>query len=166
MALYDRAAMVGRQSVPGEGPGDLKLGPVTVGAVNCYEVAYDDTVRETVRTGATPIVVQTNNASYALSNLPAQQLAMSKLRAVEHNRAVVTAATTGISAFVTPDGKVSWQTRELVADMTVVKVPVQTEMTVATKVGAVPEWALIVLGAAAVLAAVWRRRRHDRMGNE
>ncbi|GGP09195.1 apolipoprotein N-acyltransferase [Nonomuraea glycinis] len=166
MALYDRASLVGRQSVPGEKPGDLKLGPVTIGAVNCYEVAYDDTVRETVRTGATPIVVQTNNASYALSNLPAQQLAMSKLRAVEHNRAVVTAATTGISAFVTPDGKVSWQTRELVADMTVVKVPVQTETTVATKVGAVPEWALIVLGAAAVLAAVWRRRRHDRMGNE
>jgi apolipoprotein N-acyltransferase len=50
--------------------------------------------------------------------------------------------------------------------MTVVKVPVQTETTVATKVGAVPEWALIVLGAAAVLAAVGRRRRHDRMGNE
>ncbi|WP_336215535.1 apolipoprotein N-acyltransferase [Nonomuraea sp. LPB2021202275-12-8] len=165
LALYDRAARVGRQSVPGDRPGDLKLGPVTIGAVNCYEVAYDDTVRGTVRAGGTPVVVQTNNASYALSNLPAQQLAMSKLRAVEHNRAFVTAATTGISAFVTPDGKVSWQTRELVADMTVVTVPVRTEQTIATKVGAAPEWALMVLGAAAAFAAVWRRRRDDRMGN-
>ncbi|MFG1946459.1 apolipoprotein N-acyltransferase [Nonomuraea sp. NPDC048826] len=163
LALYERANLVGRQSVPGTEPGDLKLGPVTIGAVNCYEVAYDGTVRETVRAGGTPMVVQTNNASYALSNLPSQQLAMSKLRAVEHNRAFVTAATTGISAFVTPDGKVSWQTGELVADSTVVTVPVRTEQTIATRVGAAPEWALMMLGAAATVVAAWRRRRADRM---
>ncbi|GAA4531498.1 apolipoprotein N-acyltransferase [Nonomuraea ferruginea] len=163
LALYERANLVGRQSVPGTGPGDLKMGPVTVGAVNCYEVAYDGTVRATVRAGGTPLVVQTNNASYALSNLPAQQLAMSQLRAVEHNRAVVTAATTGISAFVTPDGKVSWQTRELVADSTVVTVPIRTEQTIATRVGAAPEWALMMLGAAATVVAARRGRRADRM---
>ncbi|GAA2211471.1 apolipoprotein N-acyltransferase [Nonomuraea monospora] len=163
LALWERASLVGRQSVPGDEPGDLKLGPVTIGAVNCYEVAYDDTVRETVRAGGTPIVVQTNNASYALSNLPPQQLAMSQLRAVEHNRAVVTAATTGISAYVTPDGKVSWQTRERVADMNVVAVPVRTKETLATKVGALPEWALMLMGAAAAAVAAWRgRRRGDR----
>jgi apolipoprotein N-acyltransferase len=167
LALWERASLVGRQSVAGDKPGDLKMGPVTIGAVNCYEVAYDDTVRQTVRAGGSPIVVQTNNASYALSGLPPQQLAMSQLRAVEHNRAVVTAATTGISAFVTPDGRVSWQTRELVPDMNVVKVPVRTEETIATKVGALPEWALMVMGAAAVGAAAWRgRRRGDRMRND
>ncbi|MFG1695056.1 apolipoprotein N-acyltransferase [Nonomuraea sp. NPDC049309] len=167
LALWERANLVGRQSVPGDKPGDLTMGPVTIGAVNCYEVAYDDTVRGTVRAGGTPLVVQTNNASYALSNLPPQQLAMSKLRAVEHNRAVVTAATTGISAYVTPDGKVSWQTRELVADMNVVKVPVRTKETIATKVGALPEWALMVMGAAAAGFAAWRgRRRADHMRND
>ncbi|MFG1707342.1 apolipoprotein N-acyltransferase [Nonomuraea sp. M3C6] len=167
LALWQRANLVGRQSVAGDKPGDLKLGPVTIGAVNCYEVAYDDTVRGTVRAGGTPLVVQTNNATYAESNLPPQQLAMSKLRAVEHNRAVVTAATTGISAYVTPDGKVSWQTRELVADMNVVKVPVRTQETIATKVGAVPEWALMMMGVAAAGAAAWRgRRRGDRMRND
>nr|WP_201761990.1 apolipoprotein N-acyltransferase [Nonomuraea sp. K271] len=167
LALWERAGLVGRQSVPGDKPGDLRMGPVTIGAVNCYEVAYDGTVRETVRAGGTPLVVQTNNASYALSNLPPQQLAMSKLRAVEHNRAVVTAATTGISAFVMPDGKVSWQTRELVADMNVVKVPVRTEKTLATTVGAFPEWALMVMGAAAAGVAAWRGRRQvDRMRND
>nr|WP_240973167.1 apolipoprotein N-acyltransferase [Nonomuraea sp. FMUSA5-5] len=171
LALWQRASLVGRQSVPGDKPGDLRMGPVTVGAVNCYEVAYDGTVRETVRAGGTPLVVQTNNASYALSNLPPQQLAMSQLRAVEHNRAVVTAATTGISAYVTPDGKVSWQTRERVADMNVVEVPVRTRETLATKVGALPEWALMVMGAAAAAVAAWRGRRRGervsgRMRNE
>ncbi|UBU17776.1 apolipoprotein N-acyltransferase [Nonomuraea gerenzanensis] len=166
LALWERANLVGRQSIPGDKPGDLKMGPVTIGAVNCYEVAYDDTVRETVRAGGTPLVVQTNNASYALSNLPPQQLAMSQLRAVEHNRAVVTAATTGISAYVTPDGKVSWQTRERVADMNVVAVPVRTEETLATRVGALPEWALMSMGAAAAVAAAWLgRRRGGRMGD-
>ncbi|NUP62042.1 MAG: apolipoprotein N-acyltransferase [Nonomuraea sp.] len=167
LALWERASLVGRQSVAGDKPGDLKLGPVTIGAVNCYEVAYDDTVRGTVRAGGTPLVVQTNNASYALSNLPPQQLAMSQLRAVEHNRAVVTAATTGISAYVTPDGKVSWRTRELVPDMNVVTVPVRTKETIATRVGALPEWALMMMGAVAVAVAARRgRRRGDRMGND
>jgi len=160
-ALFERARLVGRQSVPGTRDGDLRLGPVTVGAVNCYEVAFDGIVRDTVRAGGTPLVVQTNNASYALTNLPPQQLAMSKLRAVEHNRAVVTAATTGISAFVMPNGKVSWQTREKVADMTVVTVPVRTQATIATRVGALPEWALILMGSGAVVVAAWRGRKRD-----
>ncbi|MEV0237271.1 apolipoprotein N-acyltransferase [Nonomuraea sp. NPDC050786] len=167
LALWERASLVGRQSVAGDKPGDLKLGPVTIGAVNCYEVAYDDTVRGTVRAGGSPLVMQANNATYALSNLPPQQLAMYKLRAVEHNRAVVAAATTGISANIGPDGKVSWRTRELVADMNVVKVPVRTRETIATKVGAVPEWALMMMGAAAAGVAAWRgRRRGDRMRND
>ncbi|MGV9307202.1 MULTISPECIES: apolipoprotein N-acyltransferase [unclassified Nonomuraea] len=162
LALFERANLVGRQSVAGDRPGDLRMGPVTIGAVNCYEVAFDGVVRDTVRAGGTPLVVQTNNATYALSNLPPQQLAMSQLRAVEHNRAVVTAATTGISAYVTPDGKVAWQTKERVAATNVVKVPVRTRATIATRVGAAPEWALLIVGAVAIGVAAWRRRGEDR----
>ncbi|MER5644022.1 apolipoprotein N-acyltransferase [Streptosporangium sp. NPDC002524] len=157
LALFERASLVGRQSVAGTRDGDLKLGPVTVGAINCYEVAFDGIVGDTARTGATPLVVQTNNATYAMTNLPPQQLAMSQLRAVEHNRAVITSAITGISAYVTPDGSIAWRTGELVQAMNVLTVPVRTARTVATRVGALPEWALILVGAGAV-AAAWRRR--------
>lgn len=157
LALFERAAMVGKQSVPGTRDGDLRMGPVTVGAINCYEVAFDGVVRDTARTGATPLVVQTNNATYALTNLPPQQLAMSQLRAVEHNRAVVTSAITGISAYVTPDGAVAWRTGELVPASNVLSIPVRTAETIATRVGALPEWALILVSAGA-LAAGWRRR--------
>jgi apolipoprotein N-acyltransferase len=168
LALFERANLVGRQSVAGTRDGDLRMGPVTIGAVNCYEVAYDGVVRGTVRTGATPLAVQTNIATYAMTNLGPQQLAMSKLRAVEHNRAVITAAITGISAYVTPEGRVAWSSKELVDDMTVVKVPIRTEQTVATRVGAVPEWALIAVGAGAIALAAWRGRRRglaDRGGD-
>ncbi|MFJ2033599.1 apolipoprotein N-acyltransferase [Streptosporangium sp. NPDC087985] len=157
LALFERAGLVGKQSVPGTRDGDLRLGPVTVGAINCYEVAFDGVVRGTARTGASPLVVQTNNATYALTNLPPQQLAMSQLRAVEHNRAVVTSAITGISAYVTPEGRVAWRTGELVPAANVLRVPVRSAETVATRVGALPEWALILVSAGA-LAAGWRRR--------
>ncbi|MEV4247046.1 apolipoprotein N-acyltransferase [Streptosporangium canum] len=156
LALFERAGLVGKQSVAGTRDGDLKVGPVTVGAINCYEVAFDGIVGDTARTGATPLVVQTNNATYALTGLPAQQLAMSQLRAVEHNRAVVTSAITGISAYVTPDGTIAWRTGELVPAANVLRVPVRTAETVATRVGALPEWALILVSVGA-LAAAWRR---------
>jgi apolipoprotein N-acyltransferase len=159
LALSSRAKLVGRQSVAGNAPGALRMGPVTVGSVECYEVAFDDVVRDTVKAGGTPLVVQTNNATYALTNLPPQQLAMSQLRAVEHNRAVVTAATTGISAYVDPDGKVEWRTKELVPGMNVVDVPVRTKNTLASEVGALPEWVLILMGAAATMATIFRRRK-------
>ncbi|GII51837.1 apolipoprotein N-acyltransferase [Planotetraspora thailandica] len=161
LALSKRANLVGRQSVAGNVPGALKIGPVTIGAVECYEVAFDGVVRDAVDAGGTPLVVQTNNATYALTNLPPQQLAMSQLRAVEFNRAVVTAATTGISAYVAPTGKVEWRTGELVPGMNVVKVPVRTGNTLASKVGAIPEWILILMGAGAVAMAIYAARRQS-----
>ncbi|MFF4776822.1 apolipoprotein N-acyltransferase [Microtetraspora fusca] len=159
LALSERANLVGRQSIPGDRPGALRMGPVTVGAVSCYEVAFDGTVRDTVAAGGSPLIVQTNNASYALTNLPPQQLAMSKLRAVEHNRSVITTATTGISAYVDPNGTVEWRTRELEPAMNVVTVPVRTRGTIATEVGAIPEWILILMGAGATAVALVSRKR-------
>ena len=51
LALFKRAGLVGKQSVPGTRDGDLKLGPVTIGAVNCYEVAFDGVVGGTGQNG-------------------------------------------------------------------------------------------------------------------
>lgn len=156
--FIERVDLVGLESLAGTRAGDLRMGPVTVGAVECYEVAFDDTVRSTVLAGGTPLVVQTNNATYALTNLPPQQLAMSQLRAVEHNRAVITAATTGISAYVDPAGRVVWRTAEKVAGMAVVTVPVRNGETLATRAGALPEWAILLMAAGAVTVAFPRRR--------
>ncbi|MEV5410768.1 apolipoprotein N-acyltransferase [Thermopolyspora sp. NPDC052614] len=161
-----RLRLAGVSALPGTKDGDLVMGPVTIGAINCYEVAYDSVVRGTVRAGGTPLIVQTNNATYALTGLPAQQLAMSRLRAVEHDRAVIAAATTGISAYIDPDGRVRWQTRELVADSTVVEVPVRTGETIATRVGALPEWMLILVGTGVLGAALLGGRRASRARRE
>jgi apolipoprotein N-acyltransferase len=80
---------------------------VRLGDVICFEVAYDGLVRDTVVGGGRLLVVQTNNATFGYSGESRQQLAMGRLRAVEHGRTVLVAATSGVSAVIAPDGRSS-----------------------------------------------------------
>ena len=64
----------------------LTLGGVTVAAVICFEVAYDDVVRNAVKGGGQVLLVPSNNASYMGTGQTYQQLAISRFRAVEHGR--------------------------------------------------------------------------------
>jgi apolipoprotein N-acyltransferase len=59
-----------------------------------------------VREGASFIVNPTNGASYTGTIVQTQQIASSRLRAIETGRWVVQAAPTGFSAFISPDGEV------------------------------------------------------------
>ncbi len=78
--------------------------PLAVGT--CFEVAFDDLPRAAVRAGGQLLVLPSNNASYGRSAQSAQQLAMARLRAVEHGRSTVVATTSGISALIAPNGAV------------------------------------------------------------
>jgi apolipoprotein N-acyltransferase len=89
-----------------------------------------------------------------------QQLAMSRLRAVEHDRAVVVAATSGVSAIIAPDGAELARSPVFTPAALVRQVPLRTTTTLATRLGAAPEWALTLLGLAGAGWA-WRRRRVD-----
>ncbi|MCF6524599.1 apolipoprotein N-acyltransferase [Streptomyces sp. JJ36] len=151
--VISRLERVPRDFWPGEHTGVLQVGPARLGDVICFEVAYDEIVRATVRDGARALVVQTNNATYGRTGQPEQQLAMSKLRAVEHGRAVVTAATSGISAVVGPDGTVRQRTAEFTRDVLLAELPLRDGRTLADRVGAAPEWALAMVGLGAWAAA-------------
>jgi apolipoprotein N-acyltransferase len=90
----------------------LDLGPVKVGDVICFEVAYDGLVRDAIEGGGQMLVVQTNNATYTGTGQLEQQFAISRYRAIETGRTVVVAATDGISGIIAPDGSVVAQTEE------------------------------------------------------
>ncbi|WP_413966385.1 apolipoprotein N-acyltransferase [Actinacidiphila polyblastidii] len=152
-----------RDFYPGTRTGVLQIGPARLGDVICFEVAYDGIVRDTVNAGARAIVVQTNNATYGRTGQPEQQLAMSRLRAIEHGRAVVTAATSGISAIVAPNGKIEQHSAEFTQQVLDADIPLRDEKTVADRVGAVPEWTLAMVGLLSCAAAVAIGRR-DRTG--
>jgi len=149
----ERLDQIPRDFYPGDRPGVLDVGPARVGDVICFEVAYDGLVRDVVTGGADVLVVQTNNATYNGTGQLAQQMAMSRLRAVEHGRAVLVAATSGISAVIGPDGTVLASAPERAARTLVEQVPLRETRTLATRLGAWPEWLLTAAAVGAVLAA-------------
>ena len=153
--LITRFDRVG-EFVKGRSRGSLQLGPVKIGDVICYEVAYDGLVRDVA--DAPLLVVQTNNATFGKTSLPPQQFAMSRMRAIEHGRSVLVASTSGISGIIAPDGKVLTQSKEFTPDLQVHSVPLRTSRTLTDHLGAGPEWVLALLGFAAAVAAGWRTR--------
>ena len=162
-AVSSAAKTVTQDMVAGKGNGLLRGGPVPVGDVICFEVAYDDLVRSSVSAGAQLLVVQTNNATFGHTAETYQQLAMSQLRAVEFGRTVVQVATTGKSAVIGPDGTILERSGPLYRSATLDdSVQVRTTLTLATRVGAVPEY---VLSASTLvgLAFAFLRRRRDRI---
>ncbi|MEU6082469.1 apolipoprotein N-acyltransferase [Streptomyces sp. NPDC047108] len=162
--VISRLQRVPRDFYPGDHNGVLQTGPARLGDVICFEIAYDEIVRDTVNDGARAIVVQTNNATYGRTGQPDQQLAMSKLRAVEHGRAIVTAATSGISAIVSPDGTIDQRTEEFTRDVLTARLPLRDHTTVADRVGAGPEWALAMVGLLSCAGAVVLARRDRSRG--
>jgi apolipoprotein N-acyltransferase len=82
------------------------MGETLVGDVICFEIAYDDVVREVARGGAEMLVVQTNNATYMGTGQIEQQFDIARLRAIETGRHVVVVATNGVSGIIAPDGHV------------------------------------------------------------
>jgi apolipoprotein N-acyltransferase len=166
--LISRLDQIPRDFYAGHRPGNLTVGPARVGDVICFEVAYDGLVRDVVRGGAQVLVVQTNNATYNGTGQPYQQMAMSRLRAVETGRDVLVTATSGISAVVRADGTVAQQAPEKVARTLVAEVQLRDRETLASRLGWWPEWLLAAAGlAAAAVSTVSsrsaaRRRRGSR----
>lgn len=142
--------LVSEDMIGGHGNGLVTGAPFPIGDVICFEVAYDGLVRSSVAAGAQLVVVQTNNATFGHTSETYQQLAMTRLRAVESGRAAVQVATTGISAVVGPDGGVRMRSGALFTpDVLVATVPLRTGTTLATRLGALPE---LLLAAAALIA--------------
>lgn len=158
--VITRLERIPRDFWPGDHTGVLQTGPARLGDVICFEVAYDEIPRDTVNAGARALVVQTNNATYGNTGQPEQQLVMSKLRAVEHGRAVVTAAPSGISAIVAPDGTVEQRTKEFERDVLTARLPLRDEITLADRVGAAPEWTLAMVGLLSCAGAWYAGRRN------
>jgi apolipoprotein N-acyltransferase len=152
----DKVDLVLRDFRAGNHPGLLRIDGARVGDVICFEVAYDGLVSDVA--GAGMLVVQTNNATFGFTDESEQQLAISRLRAVEHGRSVVIAATSGISAVIAPDGSVMRRSELFTPATFDQPIAQRTGTTVADRVRSGPEWALTGLGVAAVVAAALARR--------
>jgi len=89
------------------GTKDVPLqGRFRYGPAICYEIVFPQIGRMQVVHGADVLVTITNDAWYDGTSAPRQHLNQARLRAVENDRYLLRAATTGISAFVDPTGRI------------------------------------------------------------
>ncbi|HWV77409.1 MAG TPA: apolipoprotein N-acyltransferase [Isoptericola sp.] len=140
-------------------------GPTTVpmATVICFEVAYDEIIRDAVQRGAQVLVVPTNNASFGYTAESTQQLAMTRLQAITTGRAAVQVSTVGVSGVVAPDGTLVARTQLFTPDHWVADLPLRTELTPAVRAGYWPGWAVgaaaVVLVVGGIVSAARARRR-------
>jgi apolipoprotein N-acyltransferase len=161
--VSDKVNLVPRNMAAGTGTGLLSGGPYPIGDVICFEVAYDGLVRSSVAAGAQLLVVQTNNATFGHTAETYQQLAMTQLRAVEHGRTTLQVSTSGESAVIGPDGAVRQRSGPLFTPARMVAtVPVRGSQTLATRLGALPEFVLAAIGLGAAATGLIARRRRRR----
>ncbi|KAA9166357.1 apolipoprotein N-acyltransferase [Amycolatopsis acidicola] len=146
----------------GTTPSVMNVAGTRVTAPICYEIAYDYIAREGVDDGAQLIVLPTNNAWYGHSEMSYQQLAMARLRAVEHSRAVVVSATSGVSAIVQPDGTITASTSEFTAASLVGRVPLRQATTLSDRLGAWTEYTLVGVALATAVAGMVQSARTRR----
>ncbi|MBC3185577.1 apolipoprotein N-acyltransferase [Corynebacterium sp. zg-331] len=143
---------------PGSGPGVVHAGGITLGVATCYEVIFDEAYRSAIAHGAQLLTTPTNNATFGFTDMTYQQLAMSRLRAIETDRAVVVAATSGVSAIIDPDGWVRAETKIFEPATLVDTLELRDSVTPAMRFGFWVQASIVIIGTLSVLVAVWRRR--------
>ena len=149
---------------PGRTAVVFDVGKIRLGDVICYEVGFDNLVRSEVTAGANLLAVQSNDTDFEIDGQlgeTEQQTAMARIRAIESDRAVVYASTTGESAIIAPDGTLIahsgvWQQAILDA-----RVPLVSYRTLADRVGAWPEYVIIMFTVLSLAWAVARSRRRS-----
>jgi apolipoprotein N-acyltransferase len=139
--------------VPGGGDGIVHAAGVPIGVTTCWEVIFDRAAREAVSGGAQLLVVPTNNATFDRS-MSEQQLAFARARAVEHDRYVLVAGTTGISAVIAPDGRELARTGFFEPAFLDAQIRLKTTLTPATRWGALTQYLLAGLGFVLVVGAM------------
>ena len=136
---------------PGDGGKTFSIGEIKVAPVICYELIDDDLLRQAAA-DSNILAVQTNSATFGMSAESAQQLSITRVRAIEHGRNIASVSTTGYSAIINSSGKVVEQTAMGSADSIRAEVGLIDGQTPRDAAG---DWALI--GVLVTLLLIARR---------
>ena len=167
----DKVDLVARDFTKGDRPGGFEVpvagqDPYWVIPTICFEVAYDGLMRDSTLQpgrGASILAVQTNNATFGYTAESEQQFAISRIRAIEHGRSVVHVSTVGVSGFINPDGTYVDKTSLFTPAARYGSPVVRTEVTVADRLGNLPEYAAGLAALLLLAVGQWSRRRTARV---
>jgi apolipoprotein N-acyltransferase len=108
---------------------------MNIASVICYELLSDSLVRNAAAK-SDALVIQTNSATFAGTSESAQQLAITRIRAMENAREIVSISTIGISAHIDINGNVLSQTDEDVRAILEGDLQGVSNRTIASRLGA------------------------------
>ena len=111
-----------------------KVDSALLGPIICYELIDDSYIRRVSR-DSNLLIVQTNNATFGTSAQSSQQLSISRIRAIENHRDLVSVSTTGISAVVDSQGNIVKSTMSNQPDHLFANSKLYSGQTVANKLG-------------------------------
>ena len=141
-----------RDALDGSDPPVLHTPAGNFGVAISWEVFFPDRTRAAISQGGEVLLNPTNGASFHGSIIQSQQLASSRLRAIETDRWVAQAAPTGFSAIITPSGEIVQ--RAGISEQKVLEATIERRsgQTWATRLG---DWPALIL-AAGLIALGWR----------
>jgi len=147
---------------PGESAVIHKVGQAQIAPIICFEL-IDDQLIQSSANQSNLFVVQTNSATFANTAESAQQLAITRIRSIEHARFSVSVSTVGLSAIIDTNGIVLKSTKENVAASINSTVALNATRTIYDRLGEFA-WVLVILvglgfGAALSYAARVSKRR-------
>lgn len=132
---------------------------VSISTVICYEILSDSIIRESAQQSGV-ITVLTNSATFAGSSEGLQQLNITRIRAVETGRNIVSVSTTGPSAFVSYRGEVNQSLSDGEVGSIAGPIGVRRHQTIAAEYGG-RITSLVIVFSIALIGLSLRRRGRD-----
>jgi apolipoprotein N-acyltransferase len=120
-----------------------KVGQANIAPIICFEL-IDDRLIQSSANSSNLFVVQTNSATFANTAQSAQQLAITRIRSIEHARYAVSVSTVGISAIVDTNGVVLKSSKENIAASINSAVALNATRTIYDRIGEFA-WVLVLL---------------------
>jgi len=156
------SALPERDAIVGDQPAELDTPAGRVAVAISWEIFFGDRVREGVEDGAELVLNPTNGSSFTGTLVQTQQVASSRMRAIESGRWVAQVAPTGFSAVIGPDGTV--HQRSAVSEQAVLHATVglREGTTLYTRLGLLPAWVVALASLGLGWGATWRSRRRAR----
>ena len=148
-----------RDAMAGHDTAILRAADTIIAVVISWEVFFAGRANEGVERGATLLVNPTNGSSYTGTVLQTQQIASSRLRALETGRWLVQVSPTGFSAFISPSGQVFDRTGVSEQRVITREVQLRSGRTIYSHLGDMP---FILIMIASLLALLIAGRRTTR----
>jgi apolipoprotein N-acyltransferase len=139
---------------PGRNCTPLECRDAKIGVRICFESIFPHLVRQSVLKGAEILCILTNDCWYDDSSGAEQHLAFSVFRAVENNRYLIHAATTGISCFIDQRGRITHRTHVMQEAAITERIPAINVRTFYSRYG---DWLVILCIIITLLALIHPR---------